>query len=67
MKRNPLIGDTNILGNPNQYILLVFFVLHNLTANYIVSNKKLKNTLGKPLPVSSKEGLVNTIRSFMYA
>lgn len=38
--------------------------LNKLTENYIVSNKKLKAVLDKPLPLSSREGLVITARSF---
>jgi len=38
--------------------------LHKLTGSYIVSNKKLMNVIGNPLPVSSKEGLLNTFKSF---
>lgn len=39
--------------------------LKKLTESYTVSNKKIKNTLGiQELPVSSKEGLKKTIRSF---
>jgi nucleoside-diphosphate-sugar epimerase len=38
--------------------------LRKLTESYIVSNDKIKNALGKPLPLSSKEGLVVTFESF---
>jgi nucleoside-diphosphate-sugar epimerase len=38
--------------------------LHKLTDSYVVSNKKLMNFIGKPLPVSSKEGLLKTFQSF---
>jgi nucleoside-diphosphate-sugar epimerase len=38
--------------------------LHKLTESYIVSNEKLIKALGKPLPVSSKEGLMRTFESF---
>jgi nucleoside-diphosphate-sugar epimerase len=38
--------------------------LKKLTESYIVSNAKIKLALGKPLPVSSKEGLIKTIKSF---
>ena len=39
--------------------------LKKLTENYIVSNIKLKNALGiKMLPISAKEGFINTIKSF---
>lgn len=38
--------------------------LKKLTENYVVSNHKLIEALGKPLPVSSKEGLLHSLRSF---
>jgi nucleoside-diphosphate-sugar epimerase len=38
--------------------------LQKLTESYIVSNSKIKEALGKPLPVSSKEGLIRTFKSF---
>ena len=38
--------------------------LQKLTGSYVVSNKKLMNAIGKPLPVSSREGLVKTFQSF---
>jgi nucleoside-diphosphate-sugar epimerase len=38
--------------------------LVKLTESYVVSNQKIKNAIGKPLPVSSKEGLVKTFKSF---
>jgi nucleoside-diphosphate-sugar epimerase len=38
--------------------------LLKLTESYIVSNIKIKKALGKPLPVSSKEGLIRTFQSF---
>lgn len=38
--------------------------LQKLTESYVVSNQKLKQALGKPLPVSSKDGLIKTIQSF---
>ena len=38
--------------------------LQKLTESYIVSNDKIKNALGKPLPISSKEGLIRTFESF---
>lgn len=40
--------------------------LDKLTESYEVSNTKLKNALGKNLPVSSKEGLKKTFQSFSY-
>ncbi len=38
--------------------------LQKLTESYIVSNAKIKEALGKQLPVSSKEGLMRTFQSF---
>ena len=38
--------------------------LQKLTESYVVSNSKIKAALGKPLPVSSKEGLIRTFQSF---
>jgi nucleoside-diphosphate-sugar epimerase len=39
--------------------------LQKLTENYVVSNSKIKKALGvEKMPVSAKEGLIKTIRSF---
>jgi nucleoside-diphosphate-sugar epimerase len=38
--------------------------LQKLTESYIVSNLKLTNALGKPLPVKAKDGLMITLHSF---
>jgi nucleoside-diphosphate-sugar epimerase len=38
--------------------------LHKLTSSYVVSNAKIKAAIGKPLPVSSTEGLLKTFKSF---
>ena len=38
--------------------------LQKLTGSYVVSNKKLMSAIGKPLPVSSREGLLKTFQSF---
>lgn len=38
--------------------------LQKLTENYIVSNKKIVASIGKPLPVNVKEGLLETFNSF---
>jgi nucleoside-diphosphate-sugar epimerase len=38
--------------------------LHKLISSYVVSNAKIKAAIGKPLPVSSREGLLNTFKSF---
>jgi nucleoside-diphosphate-sugar epimerase len=38
--------------------------LTKLTENYVVSNQKIKDALGKELPITAKEGLKKTIESF---
>jgi NAD dependent epimerase/dehydratase family enzyme len=38
--------------------------LQKLTETYLVSNKKLINAIGKPLPIESKKGLLKTFQSF---
>ena len=38
--------------------------LQKLTESYVVSNQKIKNAIGKPLPVSSREGLFKTFIFF---
>jgi nucleoside-diphosphate-sugar epimerase len=38
--------------------------LNKLTESYIVSNKKIRAAIGKPLPYSTEEGLRLTVRSF---
>jgi len=38
--------------------------LEKLTENYLVSNKKITDAIGKQLPVSAKEGLLKTFKSF---
>ena len=38
--------------------------LQKLTESYIVSNQKIKIAIGKPLPVSAKDGLLKTFNSF---
>lgn len=38
--------------------------LNKLTETYIVSNKKIKQAINKPLPVSSRDGLLKTFNSF---
>lgn len=38
--------------------------LKKLTENHVVSNKKIVSVLGRELPINTKEGLRNTIRSF---
>ena len=38
--------------------------LQKLTESYVVSNEKIINAIGKPLPVSEEEGLLQTLKSF---
>lgn len=38
--------------------------LQKLTSSYVVSNAKIKAAIGKSLPVSSQEGLLETFKSF---
>ena len=38
--------------------------LQKLTESYVVSNAKIKTALGKELPVSARDGLVKTFKSF---
>jgi nucleoside-diphosphate-sugar epimerase len=38
--------------------------LEKLTESFVVSNNKIKSAIGKPLPVSSKDGLMQTFKSF---
>ena len=38
--------------------------LQKLTSSYVVSNAKIKAAIGKPLPISSREGLLSTFTSF---
>jgi nucleoside-diphosphate-sugar epimerase len=45
-------------------LLLTTERLQKLTESYVVSNQKIKTAIGKPLPVSSKEGLLKTFKSF---
>lgn len=37
--------------------------LNKLTENYIVSNKKIKNAIGKELPVKTRDGILKSINS----
>ena len=38
--------------------------LQKLTESYIVSNKKIIEAINKPLPVETKKGLIETLKSF---
>jgi nucleoside-diphosphate-sugar epimerase len=40
--------------------------LEKLTQSYIVSNNKIKSALGKPLPLSSRDGLIRTFQSLSF-
>lgn len=56
----------SILAKTGDFLRLPFNVerLEKLTENYVVSNAKIKSALGKPLPVSVRDGLLRTFRSF---
>jgi len=57
IKRIAKLGDTlNLPLNSER--------LQKLTENYVVSNDKVVKAIGKPLPVSSREGLLRTFQSF---
>jgi nucleoside-diphosphate-sugar epimerase len=38
--------------------------LQKLTESYVVSNQKIKHVIGKDLPISAKDGLIKTFKSF---
>lgn len=38
--------------------------LQKLTEDYVISNEKIKRVINKELPISTKEGLMKTFRSF---
>ena len=69
--------NTRILKVPKSFIKFVARIgnlfklplneerLNKLTDTYIVSNKKILFALGKPLPLSCKDGLMKTFRSFL--
>jgi nucleoside-diphosphate-sugar epimerase len=38
--------------------------LYKLTQNYVVSNHKLLNAIGKDLPIKSRDGMMKTLNSF---
>lgn len=38
--------------------------LHKLTTSYVVSNVKIKAAIGKPLPLSTRKGLLKTFKTF---
>ena len=39
--------------------------LHKLTSGYVVSNEKLLNALGKPLPMNAHNGMTHTLTHFI--
>ena len=39
--------------------------VQKLTENYCVTNKKIKNAIGKELPLTAKEGIMKTLKSFL--
>ena len=58
-----LIEGVAIIGE-KLYFPLNSERLKKLTSSYVVSNAKIKAAIGKPLPVSSREGLLKTFKSF---
>jgi nucleoside-diphosphate-sugar epimerase len=46
------------------HLLLNTERLQKLTSSYVVSNAKIKAAIGKSLPLSSREGLLKTFKSF---
>ena len=38
--------------------------LRTLTSTYLVSNSKIKQAIGKPLPLNSRDGLLKTFKAF---
>lgn len=59
----PMIKTVTLLGD---YLNLPLNSerLQKLTESYVVSNSKILATIKKPLPISSKEGLLKTFESF---
>ena len=39
--------------------------LHKLTSGYVISNEKLLNALGKPLPMNVRNGMTHTLTQFI--
>ena len=39
--------------------------LHKLTSGYVVSNEKLLNAMGKPLPMNAQNGMIHTLTDFI--
>ncbi|WP_432222943.1 NAD-dependent epimerase/dehydratase family protein [Flavobacterium sp. TMP13] len=57
IKRVAKIGDTFRLPLTSER-------LQKLTENYLVSNDKIVKAMGKNLPINSRQGLINTFKSF---
>ena len=38
--------------------------LNKLTESYVVSNNKIVNAIGKPMPIKTEEGLIHTLKTF---
>lgn len=59
----PLI---QVLAKVGDYLRLPLTTerLQKLTDDYVVSNQKLLNALGNPLPVEARQGMMKTIKSF---
>ena len=62
---SPWIKKTAILGD-YLHLPLNSERLHKLTENYVVSNSKILLSIGKTLPISSKDGLLKTFKSFKH-
>lgn len=64
LKINP--NFIKILSKIGDFLRLPFNSerLDKLTDTYIVSNKKIKQAINKPLPISAKDGLIKTFNSF---
>jgi nucleoside-diphosphate-sugar epimerase len=69
--RNPIIWNISkkiILGvaslGDKLHLPLNTERLQKLTSSYVVNNAKIKAAIGKPFPVSSREGLLRTFKSF---
>ena len=54
-----------VVRGPRCYLTLNEERRGKLTENYVVSNEKIKKALGiERMPMSAKEGMIKTIRSF---
>lgn len=59
-----LINFLAVLGDNISLLPLNSERLKKITESYIVSNKKIVKAIGKNLPITSEEGLLNTFKSF---